>query len=182
MEVWIAYDWPFWPLELASYETINGRAINSIWSSSHMTNLWTVCSSPICTSLWTEGSPTVWQTHNFSTRQLPSYSFIIFLGDGRNNDGLHSIWQGFFDAIHIALNAFHVTHLVMATCRSLTSWTCEYKVSISRFDFTFFPKTFHFPCISFYLLQASEFASLICISTISFLTYTLFIHGWSYWC
>ena len=31
---------------------------------------------------------------NFSTCQLPPYSFVVSLDDGRNNDGLHSIWQG----------------------------------------------------------------------------------------
>ena len=126
MEVWPANDWPFWSLELVGYKTIDGCAINAVWSSSRMTTLWTLCSSSIWMSLWIEGLSTIWRTRNFSTCQLPPYSFVVSLDDGRNNDGLHSIWQGFVDSIHIALNAFHVTYLVVATCHSFIGWMCEW--------------------------------------------------------
>ena len=126
MEVWLAYDWPFWPLELVSYKTIDGCAINVVWLSSHMTTLWTLCSSSVWMSLCIEGSLAIWRTRNFGTHQLPPYSFIVPLDDDRNNDSLHFIWRWFFDAIHIALNVFHVTCLIVATCRSFMGWLYEW--------------------------------------------------------
>ena len=65
-------------------------------------------------------------TRNFGTHQLPPYSFIVPLDDDRNNDSLHFIWRWFFDAIHIALNVFHVTCLIVATCRSFMGWLYEW--------------------------------------------------------
>ena len=126
MEVWLSHDWPFWSLELLSYKTIDGRAINVVWLSSYMTTLWTLCSSSVWTSLWMEGLLAIWRTCNFGTHQLPSYSFVVSLDDDRNNDSLHFIWRGFFDAILIALNVFHVTCLIVATCRSFMGWSCKW--------------------------------------------------------
>ena len=41
MEVWLAHNWHFWPLELINYKIIYGCAINAVWLSSHMRTLWT---------------------------------------------------------------------------------------------------------------------------------------------